>query len=96
MLAPLGVVIIAAGWVRCVVTNVGPTLVQIVSVVVDGGSVRCGHGWNCSSRSEELGGWSSCRFGNQYIGSERMRMRPSSTTTTDPTSIASAIAGKFK
>jgi transposase len=42
MLAPLGVVIIAAGWVRCVVTNVGPTLVQIVPVVVDGevGQVR--------------------------------------------------------
>ena len=34
MLAPPGVVIIAAGWVRCVVTNVGPTLVQIVPVVV--------------------------------------------------------------
>src|SRR5665213_4470949 len=42
MLAPLGVVIIPPGWVRCVVTNVGPTLVQIVPVVVDGevGQVR--------------------------------------------------------
>jgi transposase len=42
MLAPLGVVIIPPGWVRCVVTNVGPTLVQIVPVVVGGevGQVR--------------------------------------------------------
>jgi transposase len=42
MSAPFGVVIIPPGWVRCVVTNVGPTLVQIVPVVVDGevGQVR--------------------------------------------------------
>src|SRR5436305_6343949 len=42
MLAPPGVVIIPPGWVRCVVTNVGPTLVQIVSSVVGGevGQVR--------------------------------------------------------
>ena len=42
MLAPLGVVIIPPGWVRCVVTNVGPTLVRIVPVVVGGevGQVR--------------------------------------------------------
>lgn len=42
MSAPPGVVIIPPGWVRCVVTNVGPTLVQIVPVVVDGevGQVR--------------------------------------------------------
>ena len=33
---PPGVVIIPPGWVRCVVTNVGPTLVRIVPVVVDG------------------------------------------------------------
>jgi hypothetical protein len=42
MLAPLGVVIIPAEWVRCVVTNVGPTLVQILPDVIGGevGQVR--------------------------------------------------------
>ncbi len=49
MLVPPGVVIIPPGWVRCVVTNVGPTLVQIVqsgcrrggrSGAVEGGVVR--------------------------------------------------------
>ena len=29
---PFGVVIVPAGWVRCVITNFGPTLVQIVPV----------------------------------------------------------------
>src|SRR6266498_4831822 len=49
MSAPPGVVIIPPGWVRCVVTNVGPTLVQIFpsgcrrggrSGAVEGGAVR--------------------------------------------------------
>jgi len=42
MLAPPGVVIIPPGWVRCVVTNVGPTPVRIAPLVIGGevGQVR--------------------------------------------------------
>jgi transposase len=42
MLAPPGVVIIPPGWVRCVVTNVGPTPVRIAPSVIGGevGQVR--------------------------------------------------------
>ena len=62
MLAPLGGDH-PAGWVRCVVINVGPTFgSDHLCRHRQGGQSGCGHGWSYSSRSGETGGWSSCRF----------------------------------